>query len=73
MQMHRASCLIQQGHIPHGLRYAADVLDKLPADQHNTLLYEVGQRVYAVVPVDERCRPEAGELRDRLQNLPGHG
>jgi GNAT superfamily N-acetyltransferase len=46
--MHRASCLIQSGHVADGLRYAADVLDELPADQHNALLYEVARRVVAV-------------------------
>jgi len=69
--MHRASCLIQSGHISDGLRYAADVLDELPADQHNALLYEVGRQVIGVVPGPERRRAEVGELRDRLVALPG--
>jgi transcriptional regulator with XRE-family HTH domain len=73
MQMHRASCLIQQGHIPDGLRYAADVLDELPTAEHTALLYEVGQRVCAAVPAADRRRPEADELRDRLRSLPADG
>ncbi|MEO3923026.1 helix-turn-helix transcriptional regulator [Micromonosporaceae bacterium B7E4] len=70
LQMHRASCLIQSGHVTDGLRYAADVLDELPVDQHNALLYQVAQQVIATVPHAERRRVEAVDLRDRLVALP---
>lgn len=70
LQMHRASCLIQRGDIPDGLRYAASVLDELPAHQHNALLYEVGQRVMQVVPGTEHRLAEYGELHERLLALP---
>ncbi|MFY1690903.1 helix-turn-helix domain-containing protein [Plantactinospora sp. WMMB782] len=71
LQMHRASCLIQSGHVADGLRYAADVLDDLPVDQHNALLYQVARQVVATVPETERRRVEAEDLRDRLVALPG--
>lgn len=70
LQLHRASCLILSGHIGDGLRYATEVLDELPVDQHNALLYEVGRRVVAVVPREERRR-EVEELQDRLTVLSG--
>ncbi|MBF9131381.1 hypothetical protein I0C86_20795, partial [Plantactinospora sp. S1510] len=70
LQMHRASCLIRSGHVADGLRYAADVLDDLPIDQHNAMLYEVGRQVVATVPGSERRRVEAEDLRERLVALP---
>lgn len=70
LQMHRASCLIQDGHIADGLRYAADVLDSLPADRHNALLYDVARRVVSAVPQKERARAEVDDLRDRIAALP---
>ena len=64
--LHRASCLIQDGHVPDGLRYAADLLDGLPAEQHNGLLYEVARHVVGVVPAGERRRSEHVELEARI-------
>jgi transcriptional regulator with XRE-family HTH domain len=66
LQLHRASCVIRQGDIADGLRYAADTLDALPTDQHNALLYEVCRRVMHATPHSERQRTEYGELRERL-------
>jgi hypothetical protein len=68
--LHRASCLIRSGHVPDGLRYAADLLDDLPAEQHNLMLHEVAQQVLASVPLVERDRVEADELRQRLEAGP---
>jgi tetratricopeptide (TPR) repeat protein len=70
LQMHRARCHILNGDIADGLRYAASVLDDLPADQHNALLYEVGQHVMRAVPTVEHRRAEYGELHERLLTLP---
>lgn len=70
MEMHRASCLIQDGCISDGLRHAASVLDDLPAGQHNALLSQITQTIFAVLPPSERHRPEAAEVRDRLSGLP---
>ncbi|GAA4466364.1 hypothetical protein GCM10023170_077140 [Phytohabitans houttuyneae] len=64
--LHQAACLIKGGDIPGGLRHAADMLDQLPADQHNAVLQEVAHRVMAAVPAVERGRPEAEDFRARL-------
>jgi hypothetical protein len=68
--LHRAACLIRDGHVADGLRYAADLLDDLPAQHHNTVLHEVARQVLATVPPLERLRPEAGDLRLRLEAGP---
>ena len=66
VQMHRASCLIREGHVGGGLRYAADVLDGLPKDRHDHLLKEMARRVLSVVPDRDRRRSEANELQERI-------
>jgi hypothetical protein len=66
VSLHRASCLIQSGDVGEGLRFAADLLDDLPVEQHNKLLYEVARHVVAVVPASERRRTELGDLAARL-------
>jgi transcriptional regulator with XRE-family HTH domain len=66
VQLHQAARLIRGGHIPDGLRLAADLLDELPADQHNHLLRSVARQVVDAVPVSERRRPAFGELTDRV-------
>ncbi len=71
VEMHRASCLIRDGHIGDGLRHAADVLDALPAGRHDQLIHETVRRALAVVPTRERQRPEFVELRDRTPAPPG--
>lgn len=70
VQMHRAACLVGDGHIGTGLRYATESLDALPAEQHSQLLYSVARRAVAKLPPQERHRPEANDLRDRLIALP---
>lgn len=66
VQLHRAAGLIHGGHIPDGLRLAADVLDELPPAQHNQLLRAVAQHVVDAVPAAERRRPVYRELTDRV-------
>jgi hypothetical protein len=68
--LHEAICLIRQRDISGGLRHAADLLDALPADQHNAILYEVGHRLMSHVPTIEKRRPEADELLQRLETGP---
>ncbi len=70
VQMHRASCIIQDRNIGDGMRYAAQVLDALPVETHNQLIYETARRAVATVPHNERSRPEFDDLRDRLSALP---
>jgi transcriptional regulator with XRE-family HTH domain len=70
VQMHRAACLIRDGHVCEGLRHTAHVLDAIPAEHHHQLLYEVARRAISWVPRGERGQSGFGELRDRLATLP---
>jgi hypothetical protein len=65
VQLHHAFALIRNGHLPEGLGLAADVLDELPADQHNGLLRAVAQQVADATPVTERRQQGYKELMDR--------
>jgi transcriptional regulator with XRE-family HTH domain len=66
VRLHHAAALIRGGHIPDGLRLAADVLDELPPAQHNELLRAVGRQVIDAVPDGERQRAAYRELSDRV-------
>ncbi|MEV1315393.1 helix-turn-helix transcriptional regulator [Micromonospora arborensis] len=66
VQLHQAACLIRGGHIPDGLRLAADLLDQLPSEQHNHLLRSVARQAMDAVPAAERRRPVYGELVERV-------
>lgn len=66
VELHRACGLIRDGHIPDGLRHAADVLDRLPAAQHNDTLRSVARQVLAAVPEREMNRPAVADLRARI-------
>ncbi|MEU1589487.1 helix-turn-helix transcriptional regulator [Micromonospora sp. NPDC005710] len=67
VQLQQAARLIRGGHIPDGLRYAADTLDALPAHLHNHLLRSVATQVAAAVPRTERSRPAFVDLTDRVR------
>ena len=66
MQMHRARCMVIEGHIGDGLEYAMDALEELPQPMHNALLYQVGRTVTAAVPEGERGRPALNDLHGML-------
>ena len=66
VQLHHAAALIRGGHIPDGLRQAADLLDQLPESQHNELVRTVARQVIGAVPVKERGRPIYRELTERV-------
>lgn len=66
VRLHHAAALIRSGHIPDGLRLAADLLEELPIEQHNGLLRAVANQVAEAVPVKERGRPAYRELTDRF-------
>ncbi|WP_213452627.1 hypothetical protein [Rhizomonospora bruguierae] len=66
VQLHRAVCLIKDGHVGDGLRYAATLIDELPREHHTAILYEVAWKVVAAVPVEERRRVEVQQMRERL-------
>ncbi|MET8366248.1 helix-turn-helix transcriptional regulator [Micromonospora sp. NPDC005194] len=67
VQLHQAARLIRGGHVPDGLRYAADTLDALPVELHNHLLRSVAAQVTAAVPTVERSRPAFADLADRVR------
>lgn len=64
VQLHHAAALIRTGMIPEGLRLAADLLEQLPAAQHNQLVHAVARQVIDAVPTEERRRPVFRELTD---------
>lgn len=66
VQLHYAAAMIRRGHIPDGLRLAADLLDGLPAEDQNELVRAVARRVMAAVPSAERNRTAYHELGDRI-------
>ncbi|MEU4555922.1 helix-turn-helix domain-containing protein [Micromonospora violae] len=67
VQLHQAAALCRNGHIPDGLRLAADLLDQLPAEQHNELVRAVARQVATAVPEAERHRPVYAELVERVR------
>lgn len=64
--LHRAACLVRSGDVGDGLRLAVQLLDELPADQHNALVYEIARQVADALPSTERDRTEARDLYERL-------
>ncbi len=66
VQLHHAAALIRTGKIPDGLRLAADLLEELPAAEHNKVVSTVARQVIDAVPVKERGRPAYRELTDRV-------
>lgn len=65
VELHRAAGMVRSGDVSGGIRYAGDVLDALPAEQHNRLVGFVTLRVVEAVPAVERSRPAARELAAR--------
>lgn len=66
VQLHHAAALVRGGHIPGGLSQAADLLDRLPEEQHNERLRTVARQIIGAVPATERGRPMYRELTDRM-------
>ncbi|MET7881390.1 helix-turn-helix transcriptional regulator [Micromonospora profundi] len=67
VQLHQAAALIRNGHVPDGLRLAADLMDGLPAEQHNEIVRSVARQVAAAVPESERSRPLYDDLLSRVR------
>ncbi|MGH2769750.1 MAG: hypothetical protein ACRDJF_04425, partial [Actinomycetota bacterium] len=70
MLLHRVACMIRDGDVGGGLAYAGQVLDSLPVEHHTETVYALGRAAVRVMPVQERGRPEAVELRARLASPP---
>ncbi len=66
LQMHRAACLVIDGHVGDGLAYANEVLAGLPDAWHNEMLFATAAKVIDSVPDSERGRPAVAELRAAL-------
>jgi transcriptional regulator with XRE-family HTH domain len=50
MQLHRAQCMIRDGDVSGGIRYAEAVLDDLASEHHTELVYTVARSVLTAVP-----------------------
>ncbi|MEV6695290.1 XRE family transcriptional regulator [Micromonospora sp. NPDC051196] len=68
VELHRAAALIRTGHVPDGLRLAADLLDRLPTSQHNELVRSVARQVVVAVPDSERKQSPYRELLERVES-----
>ncbi|MFD0817199.1 XRE family transcriptional regulator [Micromonospora zhanjiangensis] len=66
VELHRAAGMIYAGHIPDGLRHAADALDRLPVRQHTRALHAVTRQVLRAVPTSQRSLPAVDDLAARL-------
>ncbi|MGW0806864.1 helix-turn-helix domain-containing protein [Nonomuraea sp. NPDC002799] len=59
-------CTVVRGGVDEGLQAAAGVLDDLPAMHRTTLVMQAGHMVLSAVPMQQRERPAAGDLRSLL-------
>lgn len=66
VRLHRARCLVIDGHPADGLVLANSALAALPELHHAGPVAELGLAVLTTLPVRERSRSEADELRQRL-------
>lgn len=67
VQLHRAACLVADGHVGEGVRCATDVLDALPAGHRSdVLVLGVARDALHAVPAGARALPAVAEYRDRL-------
>lgn len=66
VEMHRAACLVMDGHIGEGMRHATGVLDALPENHCSVFLQDVARDALSAVPASARTLPAVAEYRDRL-------
>lgn len=66
IHLHRAACLIKDGHVSEGARYATDALDALPTGHRSVLVQRVAHDALSAVPDSARTLPAVVEYRDRL-------
>lgn len=69
VRLHRAACLIKDGDVGEGARYATGVLDGLPEGHHSVLMQRVAHDALSAVPPSARTLPAVAEYRDRLAVL----
>jgi hypothetical protein len=66
VELHRAACLVRDGHVADGVRHATDTLAGLPAPERGTFVLTVAEAVLAAVPAGAPARSEVVEYRDLL-------
>src|SRR6266516_1998078 len=67
VHLHRAACLIMDGHVSEGVRYATAVVAALPAEyQSDGLVQGSARAALAVVPSEDRALAPVAEYRDLL-------
>ena len=72
VELHRARCLVLEGHLADGLGHALRTLVELPDQFHNQSVYEMGGHVLTAVPAGEYGRSAVLDLR-ALVNRPTPG
>jgi hypothetical protein len=66
VRLHRAECLIIDGDIVEGVRYASSVLEELPEGQRTDLVMESARAALAAIPAKARTLPRVREYRGLL-------
>jgi hypothetical protein len=66
VRLHRAECLIIDGDIAEGVRYAASVLEELPQAQRTEWVTESARAALAAIPAKARTLPAVRECRELL-------
>jgi hypothetical protein len=66
VRLHRAECLIIDGDVTEGARYAASVLEEQPQDQRTEWVMELARTALAAIPAKARSVPEVREYRALL-------
>lgn len=57
IELHRATCLVRDGHISEGLNHATTMLQGLPAQRRQRLVLTIASKILTVIPESERTRP----------------
>jgi hypothetical protein len=65
--LHRAECLIKDGHLADGARHATNALQSVPMERRKRLVLRVAAKVWDSIPDSERKRPESLELRAAIK------
>lgn len=72
VQLHSAVCAAQQNNVGDAVAHAMQVISRLAPQQRTAMVLEIGQHVLDRVPINERSRGLADELRSLLA-LPAAG
>ncbi|MBB5874654.1 hypothetical protein F4553_008088 [Allocatelliglobosispora scoriae] len=67
IRLHRAYCLIREGHITEGITQADGAVSRLPTHRRKRIALTVAARVVEAVPLREQRRPQVVQYRELLQ------